>query len=88
VLGSRIRTTDITGPSPVAAYDRDFIEATGAMTLSDFLNKIPQAYSGIASGRASAPDEFNPISASGRKPSRRRSTSSWAPPTRPRPRPA
>ncbi len=60
VLGSRIRTTEIAGPSPVSTYDRDFIEATGAMTLSDFLNKIPQTYSGIASGRSSAPDEFNP----------------------------
>jgi iron complex outermembrane receptor protein len=30
------------------------------MTLADFLNRIPQAYSGIASGRGSAPDEFNP----------------------------
>jgi len=60
VLGSRIRTADIAGPSPVSTYNRDFIEATGAMTLSDFLNKIPQTYSGIASGRSSAPDEFNP----------------------------
>lgn len=60
VLGSRIRTTDIAGPSPVNTYDRDFIDSTGAMTLSDFLNKIPQTYSGIASGRSSAPDEFNP----------------------------
>jgi len=60
VLGSRIRQTDIVGPSPVNSYDQEFINATGAMTLSDFLNKIPQTYSGIASGRSSAPDEFNP----------------------------
>ena len=60
ILGSRIRTTEVAGPSPVSSYDREFIEATGAMTLADFLNKIPQTYSGIASGRSSAPDEFNP----------------------------
>lgn len=60
VLGSRIRQTDITGPSPVSSYDKEFITSTGAMTLSDFLNQIPQTYSGISSGRASAPDEFNP----------------------------
>lgn len=60
VLGSRIRQTETAGPSPVNAFDREFINATGAMTLSDFLNRIPQAYSGIASGRGSAPDEFNP----------------------------
>lgn len=60
VLGSRIRQTESEGPSPVSTYDREFIDATGAMTLSDFLNRIPQTYSGIASGRGSAPDELNP----------------------------
>jgi outer membrane receptor protein involved in Fe transport len=60
VLGSRIRQADLVGPSPVNAYNREYIEATGAMTLSDFLSRIPQVYSGIASGRSSAPDEFNP----------------------------
>ncbi|MDI1248629.1 MAG: TonB-dependent receptor [Lacunisphaera sp.] len=60
VLGSRIRQTDTEGPSPVNTYNREYIEATGAMTLSDFLSRIPQVYSGIASGRSSAPDEFNP----------------------------
>jgi iron complex outermembrane receptor protein len=62
VLGSRIRSADLEGPSPVSAYDQEYIRATGAMTLSDFLNQIPQNYSGIASGRNSSPDEFNPDS--------------------------
>ncbi|MDI1319529.1 MAG: TonB-dependent receptor, partial [bacterium] len=60
VLGSRIRQTEAEGPSPVNTYNREYIEATGAMTLADFLSRIPQVYSGIASGRSSAPDEFNP----------------------------
>ncbi|MBC7369827.1 MAG: TonB-dependent receptor [Undibacterium sp.] len=62
VLGSRIRRTDLDGPSPVSGYGQEYIRATGAMTLSDFLNQIPQNYSGIASGRGSSPDEFNPDS--------------------------
>jgi iron complex outermembrane receptor protein len=60
VLGSRIRQTEFEGPSPVSNYNNEYIRNTGAMTLADFLNRIPQAYSGIASGRGSAPDEFNP----------------------------
>ena len=60
VLGSRIRQTETEGPSPVSSYNRDYINATGAMTLSDFLNQIPQTYSGIGSGRGSAPNELNP----------------------------
>jgi iron complex outermembrane receptor protein len=60
VLGSRIRQTEFEGPSPVSSFNNDYIKSTGAMTLADFLNRIPQTYSGIASGRGSAPDEFNP----------------------------
>jgi iron complex outermembrane receptor protein len=60
VLGSRIRRTDAEGPSPVSVYDAEFIRATGAMTLADFMNYLPQNYTGIASGRASSPNEFNP----------------------------
>ena len=60
VLGSRIRRTDLEGPSPVSSFDQEYIRSSGAMTLSDFLNQIPQSYSGIASGRGSSPDEFNP----------------------------
>lgn len=60
VLGSRIRQTESVGPSPVSAYDRDYIRSTGAMTLADFLNYLPQNYSGISSGRGSAPNEYNP----------------------------
>ena len=60
VLGSRIRRTDLEGPSPVSAYNQEYIRSSGAMTLADFLGQIPQSYTGIASGRGSAPDEFNP----------------------------
>ena len=60
VLGTRIRQTDADGPSPVSVYDAEYIRATGAMTLADFMNYLPQNYTGIASGRASAPNEFNP----------------------------
>ena len=60
VLGTRIRQTDAAGPSPVSTFDKEYIKATGAMTLADFLNRIPQTYSGIASGRASTPNELNP----------------------------
>ena len=60
VLGSRIRQSDVTGPSPVSTYNNDYIRESGAMTLADFINRIPQNYSGIASGRGSAPNELNP----------------------------
>jgi iron complex outermembrane recepter protein len=60
VLGSRIRQSDVAGPSPVNAYDAEYIRSTGAFTLADFLNSIPQTYSGISSGRGSAPNELNP----------------------------
>ncbi|SDS05149.1 TonB-dependent receptor [Opitutus sp. GAS368] len=60
VLGTRIRQTESEGPSPVSIYDSEYIRATGAMTLADFLNYLPQTYSGIAAGRGSAPNELNP----------------------------
>jgi outer membrane receptor protein involved in Fe transport len=60
VLGSRIRQTETAGPSPVSAYDSEYIRSSGAFTLADFLNQIPQTYSGIASGRGSTPNELNP----------------------------
>jgi outer membrane receptor protein involved in Fe transport len=60
VLGTRIRQTETEGPSPVSSFDKEYIRATGAMTLSDFLNQIPQTYSGVSSGRSSAPNELNP----------------------------
>ena len=60
VLGSRIRQTEIVGPSPVSSYNNVYIRESGAMTLADFINRIPQNYSGIASGRGSAPNELNP----------------------------
>jgi len=60
VTGSRIRQTDIEGPSPVMTYERRYIESTGAMNLADFLNYLPQNYSGISAGRGSTPNELNP----------------------------
>lgn len=60
VLGSRIRRTETEGPSPVSTYDREYIRATGAMTLADFLNYLPQTYNGIGAGRGSTPNELNP----------------------------
>jgi len=60
VLGSRIRQTEVAGPSPISSYDAEYIRSTGAFTLADFLNSIPQTYSGISSGRGSAPNELNP----------------------------
>lgn len=60
VLGSRIRRLEGEGPSPVDTYDQDYIKATGAMTLADFLNYLPQNYTGIGAGRGSAPNELNP----------------------------
>ncbi|HWL14768.1 MAG TPA: TonB-dependent receptor, partial [Opitutus sp.] len=60
VLGSHIRRPDLEGPSPVSRYDRDYIEASGALRLADFLNLLPQNYTGSGSGRGSAPNDFNP----------------------------
>lgn len=60
VLGSRIPRDDVEGISPVSVYGRDEIEATGAMRLADFLNYLPQNYTGASSGRGSAPNDLNP----------------------------
>lgn len=62
VLGSRIRQTETEGPSPVSLYNTEYIKATGALTLADFLSRLPQSYTGVPSGRSSAPNEFNPES--------------------------
>ncbi len=59
VLGSRIRRTDMEGPSPVSTYDIDDIRGSGALNLADFLRTIPQTYNGAGSGRNSAPDDLN-----------------------------
>ena len=59
VLGSRIRRTDIDGPSPVSTYDLDDIRGSGALNLADFLRTIPQTYNGAGAGRNSAPDDLN-----------------------------
>lgn len=60
VLGTRIRQTESEGPSPVSTYNAEYIRGSGAFTLADFLNQIPQTYNGISSGRGSTPNELNP----------------------------
>lgn len=60
VLGSRIRLTDVVGPSPVSIYGKSEIAQTGAMTLAEFLNRLPQNYNGISAGRGSTPNDLNP----------------------------
>jgi outer membrane receptor protein involved in Fe transport len=59
VLGSRIRRTEIDGPSPVSTYNIDDIRATGAMNLADFMRTVPQTYNGVGAGRNSTPDDLN-----------------------------
>ncbi len=59
VLGSRIRRTEVDGPSPVSTYGIEDIRATGAMNLADFMRTIPQTYNGVGAGRNSAPDDLN-----------------------------
>ena len=59
VLGSRIRRTEVDGPSPVATYGMDEIRATGAMNLADFMRTVPQTYNGVGAGRNSTPDDLN-----------------------------
>ncbi|MCF7688015.1 MAG: TonB-dependent receptor [Cephaloticoccus sp.] len=60
VLGSRIRQTEDFSPSPVSTYDNDFIRSSGALTLADFLSRLPQNYAGVSAGRGSTPNELNP----------------------------
>lgn len=59
VLGSRIRRTEVDGPSPVSVYQAEDIRATGAMNVADFLRTLPQTYGGVGAGRNSAPDDLN-----------------------------
>ena len=59
VLGTRIRRTDVEGPSPVTTYGLDEIRDSGAMSLADFMRTIPQTYGGVGSGRNSAPNDLN-----------------------------
>ncbi|MBK8858785.1 MAG: hypothetical protein IPN11_14225 [Opitutaceae bacterium] len=59
VLGSRIRQTEAMGPTPLNSYDSEYIRASGALTLSDFLRSLPQTYSGVAIGRSSAPSDLS-----------------------------
>ncbi len=56
VLGSRIRRTEVDGPSPVSVYNAEEIRASGAMNLADFMRTLPQTYSGVGAGRNSTPD--------------------------------
>jgi len=64
VLGSRIRQTEAVGSTPVNRYDSEDIRSSGALTLSDFLRSLPQAYSGVATGRSSAPSDLSMLGGS------------------------
>jgi iron complex outermembrane receptor protein len=59
VLGTRIRRTEVEGPSPVNTYTIEDLRSSGALTVSDFLNTLPQTYSGITVGRNSTPSDLN-----------------------------
>lgn len=60
VLGTRISQTEKFGPTPVSSYGADYIRGSGALTLADFLNRLPQNYGAISAGRGSTPNELNP----------------------------
>lgn len=47
VTGSRIRRIDIEGPNPVQVFDREYLDATGAQTLADFLFQAQFAGPGL-----------------------------------------
>jgi iron complex outermembrane receptor protein len=47
VTGSRIRRIDIEGPNPVQVFDRDYIDASGAQTVADFLFQAQFAGPGL-----------------------------------------
>lgn len=47
VTGSRIKRTDIEGPSPLLVLDREDIEASGLTAIGDFLQNLTIAGSGL-----------------------------------------
>src|SRR5216683_754501 len=42
VTGSRIRRKDLTTPAPIAVINRDMIQASGRITIGDFLQALPE----------------------------------------------
>jgi outer membrane receptor protein involved in Fe transport len=48
VVGSRIRGLSVTPPSPVRVFDKLDIDQTGAATVQQFLEKLPQNFGGGA----------------------------------------
>ena len=60
VTGSRLKQTEVEGFSPVIAFEAAFIERSGFGTLSEFLQTLPQNYTGAATGRLGVPNDANP----------------------------
>lgn len=50
VVGSHIRHNDAGGSSPVLVFEKETIERTGAATLQQFFEKLPQNFGGGANG--------------------------------------
>jgi outer membrane receptor protein involved in Fe transport len=50
VTGSRIRRKDLTGPAPVIVYSREQIQATGRVSIGEFLQTIPEQSNAIGRG--------------------------------------
>ncbi|WP_171045612.1 TonB-dependent receptor [Pseudoalteromonas rubra] len=52
VTGSRIKRTDLEGPSPVQVFDKEYLEQTGSQTVTDFLFQSSFAGPGMTSESA------------------------------------
>ncbi|WP_347331858.1 TonB-dependent receptor plug domain-containing protein [Marinimicrobium locisalis] len=50
VVGSNIRGVAVEGPSPVITFDKEAIENTGAASMQQFFEKLPQNFGGGANG--------------------------------------
>ena len=61
VLGSRIRQTDVEGPSPVLVFDQKYLLTSGLATTEEFLRTLPQNFTGASAGRAGAVNDENPL---------------------------
>jgi outer membrane receptor protein involved in Fe transport len=61
VTGSRLRQTDIEGPSPVLTFDQEFLQLSGFGTTEEFLRILPQNFTGASAGRSGVPNDENPL---------------------------
>lgn len=60
VTGSRLRQTEVEGPSPVLSFDAQYLNRSGFGTLEEFLRTLPQNFTATATGRLSVPNDENP----------------------------